>query len=1532
MASLSMTHTRAAGQAASFNFLLNSSGQATPVTVSASVVPRVTSSHASSSSSQPSRSSPPSTPFVPNSSSPRAPLAPSLKATVTDCPPTDTKSTSITRQGDRANGSPTDNSSSSANLQTDPLPALSLATAAPILKYSPEGKLVVGVGTMSEADWAAAFGINSGHLIPVTGPRSAQLLLPSPASISRPALPPTVSSSQEPASRFAAIGGQAELNGSMVAPPQNQDLDRDGAAAVMEEDVWLQIRAEARAAAEEEPALASYLYSTVLTHRSLEPALAAHIANKLSSPTLLASHLFELFREIFLDDRSIQAAIRADLMAVRQKDPACDGFLLCFLNYKGFAALQAYRAAHRLWQQGRYSMAMALQNRMSEVFQVDIHPAAQIGKGVMLDHATGVVIGETAVVGDEVSMLHNVSLGGTGAIAGIRHPRVGRGSVIGAGARILGPVTLGERVKVGAGSLVLTDVEAEATVVGNPAKIAKAIDAPRKTEVIRLKANQWVYDVCVERRCTVADIRALNPTVDIDRVLAGQRLVVPRRPSPFDPIERELTRAAQQLSTTFAAGPTGGAARTQATTAPASADSSPAPSAKKPAGTTAPPAPTAPPPGPSPSLPSAAGPSPSAAPTKPAARPSSGSWLDSLLGGPAGGGRPDEVEEYVLKRKEWVCDVASRLDVDIEYLRRLNPGVNLDNVRPKQRINVPKSRAARLRQQPSAARGADVAGAGSKRGKEEEEKKGKEGGGVAIGDAAPVCAPPPICKPPASAGREGASAGSQAGGDVCAVQEAKGAGAAREAKGGPAQGVAAAGAVVGGAGGSRGAPAAEASFFDAIIRGMSGDGKQKDSAGGTLEKPQQKVAEAAAPVKQQKHQQQAPPQQQQAQGQQGANQRWRVHRVRRGEWISSLAADYGLTVEQLQDMNPGVDLAKVKPADEIRLPAGRRRATGAALPLEAADVEAMGGALVVAAGGADKGGGGGAAGAGGSAGPQGSAAGAAGAHLAGARVGMVMPGDSLADIAERYGVAWQELAERNGVREGEEGGGLQVGQILIIPEKKPHQVASIGGVGHWLGWQSAGGRGAAAAGGGAILAQAPAGVSVSLSIALVVASSLAAAAIMRLNAPLLSASGAGGLVSSLQALPSRLPEPIASAWAQVTRGRGADGAAAGASLSSLRDSATTPTWVVPPGWSAPTHADMRTILALSSLSPSSPSLGGLLASQGVATSAALLPAIDAACRAAADSFLASGPVLAAVALLRAPRADPSLLRLLPFRQRPKTVKVGALGAQGVGGADGRGLARVALAAVPQLVVGSEAIGACVWAEGGGAAGGAVDGVAVRGAEGAGEGGEEQYSVGVLLMSLPPGMRMASAVIGEGEGQGEDQGEGKGSGGGGTEAVASALAVAVGRLTQAMEQSLPSPPSLHPTSPLTSGPTSAVPSPLLAARLAALWGCILGSRHSTIPGTRHVPVPHRISAQPLAAPALARVSAPLSARLHSRRSSSSGSGSSRGVGQGVTVVGIAEGVDLNGAFVASVLGQWLYGPNVTLLSVPPAKKRREPISS
>lgn len=336
---------------------------------------------------------------------------------------------------------------------------------------------------MSETAWAGAFGISADQLTPVNRSRSAQLLLPPGATTTSAmlALPPAPSAAApdfHPASSGANLPARVtdarSVSSSRPAPGNEFDSSPDyGNQEEEEEDVWLRIRAEARHAAEEEPVLASYLYSTVLAHRSLESALAAHIANKLCSPTLLASHLFDLFRGVFLDSADTRAAILADLRVVREKDPACDGFLHCFLNFKGFAAVQSYRAAHFLWRQGRHGLAVALQSRMSEAFHVDIHPAARIGKGVMLDHATGVVIGETAVVGDNVSMLHNVTLGGTGAKTGLRHPQVGDNVVIGAGARVLGPVRLGAGVKVGAGSLVLTDVEEMLTVVGNPARVVR---------------------------------------------------------------------------------------------------------------------------------------------------------------------------------------------------------------------------------------------------------------------------------------------------------------------------------------------------------------------------------------------------------------------------------------------------------------------------------------------------------------------------------------------------------------------------------------------------------------------------------------------------------------------------------------------------------------------------------------------------------------------------------------------------------------------------------------------------------------------------------------------------------------------------------------------------------------------------------------------------------------------------------------------------------------------------------------------------
>ncbi|RRT70244.1 hypothetical protein B296_00016695 [Ensete ventricosum] len=241
--------------------------------------------------------------------------------------------------------------------------------------------------------------------------------------------------------------------------------------------VWAQIKAEAHRDAESEPALASFLYATVLAHNSLAFSLAFHLANKLCSSTLLSTLLYDLFLQSFSSNIS---AVVADLLAVRHRDPACVSFSHCLLNYKGFLAVQAHRVSHLLWAQHRRPLALALQSRISDVFAVDIHPAARIGKGILLDHATGVVVGETAVIGNNVSILHHVTLGGTGKAVGDRHPKIGDGVLIGAGATILGNIRIGEGAKIGAGSVVLIDVPPRTTVVGNPAQLVGGKDKPAR--------------------------------------------------------------------------------------------------------------------------------------------------------------------------------------------------------------------------------------------------------------------------------------------------------------------------------------------------------------------------------------------------------------------------------------------------------------------------------------------------------------------------------------------------------------------------------------------------------------------------------------------------------------------------------------------------------------------------------------------------------------------------------------------------------------------------------------------------------------------------------------------------------------------------------------------------------------------------------------------------------------------------------------------------------------------------------------------
>lgn len=242
-------------------------------------------------------------------------------------------------------------------------------------------------------------------------------------------------------------------------------------APVSQDPVWEDIRQQTREQAQAEPVLASFLHTTILNHDTLEAALSFHLANKLDSPAMPAMLMREVIEKALAEEASIGRAVRADLLAINERDSACDSSSTPFLYFKGFHALQAYRVAHWLWQRGRESLALFLQNRISVVFAVDIHPAAHIGEGIMFDHATGIVIGETAVVEDNVSIMQSVTLGGTGKESGDRHPKVRKGVLIGAGAKILGNIEIGECATVGAGSVVLKSVPMRKIVAGVPAQV-----------------------------------------------------------------------------------------------------------------------------------------------------------------------------------------------------------------------------------------------------------------------------------------------------------------------------------------------------------------------------------------------------------------------------------------------------------------------------------------------------------------------------------------------------------------------------------------------------------------------------------------------------------------------------------------------------------------------------------------------------------------------------------------------------------------------------------------------------------------------------------------------------------------------------------------------------------------------------------------------------------------------------------------------------------------------------------------------------
>jgi serine O-acetyltransferase len=248
-------------------------------------------------------------------------------------------------------------------------------------------------------------------------------------------------------------------------------------------DTWAMLRASAEQAARDEPLLASQLNAVILAHGDLAAALSFQIARKIGDDEMGPMSVREVCREAFESDPAIVAAAAADLQAVAERDPAIRSLLQPFLYFKGFQAIQAHRVAHWLWKQGRETLAFHVQSRMSELFQVDIHPAATLGSGLFLDHGTGIVIGETAVVGDEVSMLHAVTLGGTGAERGDRHPKIGRGVLLGAGAKVLGNIAIGDYAKVASGSVVLKAVPAGCTVAGVPARLVNCPtgDAPART-------------------------------------------------------------------------------------------------------------------------------------------------------------------------------------------------------------------------------------------------------------------------------------------------------------------------------------------------------------------------------------------------------------------------------------------------------------------------------------------------------------------------------------------------------------------------------------------------------------------------------------------------------------------------------------------------------------------------------------------------------------------------------------------------------------------------------------------------------------------------------------------------------------------------------------------------------------------------------------------------------------------------------------------------------------------------------------------
>ena len=235
--------------------------------------------------------------------------------------------------------------------------------------------------------------------------------------------------------------------------------------------VWTRIREEAEAAIRQEPSLGGLMLTSLLNHETLEAAVVHRVASRLGHASVPSDLIEQTFLEALQAEPAIGDAFRADIAAVVDRDPAVTRVIEPVLYFKGFHAIQTHRLAHWLWNRGRYDFALYLQSRSSEVFQTDINPAARIGRGIFLDHATGLVVGATAVIEDNVSMLQDVTLGGTGKVRGDRHPKIRQGVLIGAGAKVLGNIEVGQCARIAAGSVVLEPVPRNTTVAGVPARV-----------------------------------------------------------------------------------------------------------------------------------------------------------------------------------------------------------------------------------------------------------------------------------------------------------------------------------------------------------------------------------------------------------------------------------------------------------------------------------------------------------------------------------------------------------------------------------------------------------------------------------------------------------------------------------------------------------------------------------------------------------------------------------------------------------------------------------------------------------------------------------------------------------------------------------------------------------------------------------------------------------------------------------------------------------------------------------------------------